>query len=204
MPKTNYFEAILELSKKSISASNMLNRIINEFHYEDMKYLMVEMEEIEHEGDIIVHDLKKHLITEFMLPIKREDIFSIAESIDSILDTLETIAQYFYMYSVKELRHEAKLFSNIISEGVNTIYQMLLIFQKSTKIKDIQEYLDKLDYLEDKADTIYINSTKDLFKEENDIIVLTQWDEIISQMEKCCDRCKNAGVMISKTYLKNK
>lgn len=204
MSKTNYFESILELSNKAISASNMLNRIINEFHYEDMKYLMFEMEEVEHEGDVIVHDLKKYLITEYMLPIKKEDIFAIAESIDSILDTLETIAQSFYMYSVKELRHEAKLFANIISEGINTINEMLLIFKKSKNIKDIKEYLDKLEYLEDKADTIYINSTKNLFKEEADPIVLTQWDEIISQMEKCCDRCKYAGVTISKTYLKNK
>lgn len=201
--KTDYFEMLINLGQKATSASDMLNRILNEFDYEDMKYLMVEMQEIEKEADTIVHDLNKSLINQYILPIRREDIFDIAESIDSIIDSLETIAQSFYMYAVRELRHEARLFASIISECVETINEILIRFKKAKKLTDLKEYLDKLNYLEDKADTIYINSTKDLFKEENDPIILTQWEEIIYQMEKCCDNCDYTGTVIGRTFLKN-
>lgn len=203
MPKIDYFEKLTDLGIKAMSASDMLNRIINEFDYNDMKYLMVEMQEIEHEADIIVHELSKELITQYMLPIRREDIFNIAESIDSIIDCLEVIAQSFYMYAVKDLRHEAKLFANIISESIETINEMLIRFKKAKKLTELKEYIDKLNYLEDKADTIYINSTKELFKEVDDPIVLSRWEEIIFQLEKCCDICNDISKVISRTFLKN-
>lgn len=201
--KIDYFEMLIKLGQKATSASDMLNRILNEFDYNDMKYLMVEMQEIEKEADTIVHDLNRSLVNQYILPIRKEDIFDIAESIDSIIDSLETISQSFYMYAVKELRHEAKLFASIIEECVETINEILKRFKKAKKLTDLKEYFDKLDYLEDKADTIYINSTKELFREEDNPIILSQWEEIIFQMEKCCDNCDYAGTVISRTFLKN-
>lgn len=203
MPKTDYYEMLINLGLKATLASDMLNRILNEFDFNDMKYLMFEMQEIEKEADTIVHDLNKSLINQYILPIRREDIFDIAESIDSIIDSLETIAQSFYMFAIRELRHEAKLFANIIAECVETINQMLNKFKKAKKLTDLQEYFDKLNYLEDKADKIYITSTKDLFAAENDPIILTQWEEIIFQMEKCCDNCNFTSTTISRAFLNN-
>lgn len=204
MPKKiDYFNMLINLGQKATSASNLLNRILKEFDYNDMKYLMVEMQEIETEADTIVHDLNKSLVDQFILPIKKEDFFDIAQSIDSIIDSLETITQYFYMFAVKELRHEATIFASIIAECVETINLILGNLKKAKKLTEIDDFLKKLTYLEDKADKIYINSTKKLFKEENDAIILTQWEEIIFQMEKCCDRCKHTGTIIGRIFLKN-
>lgn len=204
MPKKiDYFNMLVNLGQKATSASNLLNRILKEFDYKDMKYLMVEMQEIEKEADVIVHDLNKSLVDQFILPIKREDFFDIAQSIDSIIDSIETITQYFYMFAVKELRHEATLFAVIISECVETINLILINLKKTKKLTEINEHLNKLTYLEDKADKIYINSTKKLFKEENDPLILTQWEEIIYRMEKCCDKCKYTGTVIERIFLKN-
>lgn len=203
MNKQEYLEPIINLSLKAISASNMLNRILNEFCYDDMEYLMIEMQEIEHEADAIVHELKKSIYNQYRMAFSREDLFAIAESIDSIIDSLETIAQCFYMFAVKELRHDAKTFANIISDSTKTIYEMILKFKKSRKLSEIEEYIERLKYLEDKGDKLYISANKDLFREEENPVILTKWEEIIFHMEACVDNCNAVGIAVSRSYLKN-
>ncbi|WP_039856451.1 DUF47 domain-containing protein [Peptoniphilus sp. oral taxon 386] len=203
MKKNNYFDLLIELGDQASKAASMLNRIYSEFNYNDMKYLMMEMHSIEHSADSTVHNLNKNLINQYMLPFKKEDIFAIGEAVDSIIDSVETLTQCFYTFAIKEMRTDVKNFIEIISESISVINEMLKKLKSHKNFKSLKEYIEKLEYLEDKADKIYIETTKNLFKEENDPIALMQWEEIIHQMEKCTDKCKHTGIVVSKAFFKS-
>ena len=54
-----FYEMLSELSKYTVRASDMLRRTFYEFNYDDMRFIMMEIHEIENEADAINHNLQK-------------------------------------------------------------------------------------------------------------------------------------------------
>lgn len=188
-----YFQQIVDLSEYLIKAFDTLDRIYHEFQYENMQYLILEMHEIENEADTIVHRLKKSLSDDFLMPRSRVDMSHLAEVLDSVVDKIEDVTQSFYMYNITSFRPETEEFLNIIGKCVQEIHQMILHLQKSSRLTSLEPHIQQIYDLEDQADQLYLQATKNLFEEEDDPIVLTQWEEIIFMLERCCDKCKSCA-----------
>lgn len=198
LKKKCYMDQIVALSEFLIKASDMLERIFEEFQYEHLQYLMLEMHEIEHEADCLVHQIKRGLTHDFLMPSSRVDIAHLCESLDSVVDTIEDVVQSFYMYNISSFRPEAKEFIDTISEATFQIHQMVLCLSKRKKLHTIQPHAKKIYQLEKEGDFLYIRATKKLFFEESHVVTLLQWEETLSTFEKCLDRLKDCSDHIMK------
>lgn len=202
LKKKVYMDQIIALSEFLIKASDMLCRIYDEFQHENMKYLVLEMHEIENEADSLVHQIKRGLTRDFLMPSSRVDIAHLAESLDSVVDTMEDVVQSLYKYNITELRPMAKELIDAISEGSSHIHQMIVAFGGKKKSSPLNPHAQKIYQLEKHGDFLYIRAVKKLFAEEDDVIVLTQWEEILSSFETCLDRLKDCSDNIMKMSFK--
>ena len=85
--KFDYFEAFERQTALAVKESELLIEAIENFTTaEAIKDIMPRAQDIEHEGDEISHDMYTAIATDFITPIEREDIISLTQYLDDIVD----------------------------------------------------------------------------------------------------------------------
>ena len=71
------------------------------------------LKDIEHSGDEITHEIFAALARTFVTPLDREDISSLAASLDDVVDYIEEAARRIHLYKITEITPLAKQFGKI-------------------------------------------------------------------------------------------
>ena len=84
MPKAkfNYFDAFERIAEHACKEAKMLNDILNNYSPNDLAEQIVKLHEIENAADMENHEIYRHLAHEFVTPIEREDIVTLANHAD--------------------------------------------------------------------------------------------------------------------------
>lgn len=100
LPKqNNFFELLIELTASVNEAAKLLDEMMD-VHRNFPEYSS-KIHFIENRCDDISHKIINALNDTFITPIDREDIFALANSLDDIVDTIDTIASRMNMYKMK-------------------------------------------------------------------------------------------------------
>ena len=73
-------------------------------HFEDAAARADKVEDFEHLGDTITHNILRKLNQTFVTPFDREDIHELASKIDDVIDLVDAAATRMVTYRVKALR----------------------------------------------------------------------------------------------------
>src|SRR5205807_10591487 len=93
----DYFDA---QAQHIIKAAQLLYELVHDFH--DARAKAHAIKEVEHQGDLVTHEIVKRLNTTFITPIDREDIHDLAPRLDDVLDYIEAAAERLVGYRIKE------------------------------------------------------------------------------------------------------
>ena len=93
----DYFE---QQSEHIIKAAALLKELVHDFR--DARAKAYAIKEVEHQGDLVTHEIVKKLNTTFITPIDREDIHDLATRLDDVLDYIEAVAERLVIYHIKE------------------------------------------------------------------------------------------------------
>ncbi len=200
---TNYFDTFVELAAYSCKAADLLNYILNHYNAEQLPAKMKEMHEIEHSGDGARHKMIQKLSREFITPIEREDIMAMADSIDTVTDTIEDVLIRMYMYNVKDVKDHALKMTSVIVKCCNSLKIALdefYNFRKSTRLHDLVVEVNRL---EEEGDALFMEATRKLYVECQDYKELAAWDTVYHYLEKCCDACEDVANAIENVIMKN-
>lgn len=204
--KFDYFRAFHDLTGKAIQEANCLIRIFENFNGTDELYDdMQAVHEIEHAGDEINHQIFKNVARDFITPIDREDIISLAGNLDEILDLIEDAIQHIYMYDVHKLQPDAITFAKLVKKSCVALHECTEIIYKRKNIrKEISEKIVKVNDAEEEADLLYMDVIRKLYTKEKDKPVkIMVWSMIYHNMEECCDACEHASDVLRTVLLKN-
>ncbi len=199
----NFYEGFERLANYSYEAAQMLNKILENFNSKSLDERINEIHVIENAADKEKYEIVNRLAKEFITPIEREDILSIADKLDDLTDFIEDIIITMYMYNITSLRKEIFLFSEIINKCCIALKDMISEFAHFRKSNKISDLIIAVNHLEEEGDKIYINSVKTLFATSNDAIEIMKWREIFNRAEKCCDTCENIANTIEGVVMKN-
>lgn len=168
----------------------------------DLKVFAEKMKEFEHRGDSYVHEVIKELNNVFITPIEREDILSLAMSMDDVLDGLEHCAALLEMYSIINADEYMLKFVEAIKSCAEEIDKAVDLLS-SKKLMDIREKAIKIKDLESYCDGIQRQSIKNLFTVEKDPIRIIQYKEIYENLEEIADCCQSVANTLETIIMKN-
>ena len=77
--------------------------------------------EIEHEGDILTHEVMKYLNTTFITPIDREDIHALIIAIDDVLDFIWAVADRIAIFKIEKSHKEMKDVTAVLLEAIEVL-----------------------------------------------------------------------------------
>ena len=203
--KYDYFDAYEELSDLAVQEASVLVRAMENFtDAAALRAVLDEAHALEHAGDMINHDIYKHVGNDFMPPFDREDIVALAGALDEILDEIEDVLQYFYMFDIHQIPEDALRFATLIRKSCKAVDAAMEDFRNFKKSKNFVHLIVKVHDFEEQADQLYTKVIRDLHVNDYDNPMRVQvWTNLFDSMEACCDACELAADVMNTIMLKN-
>lgn len=203
--KLNYFKAYEKLTGLAVEEADLLIEAMRTFTeasgYSDT---MEQMHEFENRGDDINHDIFTAAAVDFMPPFDREDVVSLAQALDNVLDYIDDVLGHMYVYDIRSMPEDALRFAELIKKSARALDHMMAEFHNFKKNKKFKQLVVDINSYEEEADVLYQEAMRRLHTEDNDDVMhVLVWSRIYERMEKCCDATEHAADIVSTILLKN-
>ena len=169
-------------------------------HYDDPPVRAERVEDFEHSGDTITHDIITRLNQTFITPFDREDIHELSSKIDDVIDLMDAAATRLVIYRVRTIIPGVSELARTVLSATYEIVQAVRVLEKQDHILD---HCIEINRLENQADRQSRKLIADLFDEEKDAVQIIKWKEIIETLEFAADKCEDVANVIETVTLKN-
>jgi uncharacterized protein len=183
--------------KSAIALDNMMKE------YTNVEAKIASIKELEHDGDIISHQVFNQIHKSFITPIDREDIYLIARETDNIIDEIENCAHRFSMYNVTKIRPEAIEFCTLIVEATNELKVVMAEMKNLKRSKILREKIIEINRIENVGDDLYRRAITDLFHNEKDTLEVIKWKGIYKDFENALDACEEVANIVEGVVTKH-
>ena len=198
--REKYYDLFEELADKLEEGIKLFTEIIGNYEYS--QYKVGKLKEIEHEADHITHQVYKRMHKMFLTPMDREDIFLLANKMDSVLDEIESAAVRMYLYRMKKPAPELVKITEVLDQAIGKIRKVIFSVRKKQDAPLILQLCVEINTLENEADQLYRAAMVRLFEEEKDAIELIKVKDIIGRIENAVDNCEDVSNVIEGIVLK--
>jgi hypothetical protein len=160
----------------------------------------VRIQQLEHEGDEIIHDIFTRLNQTFITPLDPEDIHSLSSRLDDVLDGIEDAAYRMVAYRLEPIPPTVIELCQVVHDCALSLEKAFEALNKDQKLLD---HCIEVNRLEDYADQLVRRAVADLFQQETDPIALIKQKEIYEFLEDTTDRCEDVTDVLQSVVVKN-
>lgn len=204
VPKDKKFFPLFENAANNlIDLGNTLKELVNTEDLARRKVLYKTIEELEHKGDNITHEIYLELGKNFITPFDREDIHELASAIDDVADYIHGSANRMDLYQVIEMTDSIKELAHLILEAVIVLAKAVNELKNLKNIRTITDACIKINSIENKADYVFDKAVGELFQFEKDAIRLIKYKEVLSALETATDMCEDVADVLETILVKN-
>ncbi len=203
LPKDRVFYSLFEQASQNLEAiAGKLVICVNESDFNKRATIIKEMEDLEHQNDELTHQIFIELGRNFITPFDREDIHSLATSLDDIADHIYATAKKINFYKVNPDDQGIRKMADAIKDAVFAVNSAVKELRNLKNTQKIVECVIKINSIENQADDIFDLSIEKLFDSDIDAKELIKKREIYQLMETATDKCEDAGNVIESIVVK--
>ena len=200
VPKTfTYYEIFGEIAENLVTASEILHKLICN-KCENAAEVTSQLHIIEHKCDDLLHKIVNELNETFITPIDREDIYSLANALDNVIDSIDVIGSRIHLYKVQTQIEFGSSLADILVSQTKLIKEVVNHFED---LKSVQDKLVQIRNFETEGDKVFREAISSLFDNEKDVIELIKKKEILEILEKAIDRCQTVATLTESVLIKN-
>jgi predicted phosphate transport protein (TIGR00153 family) len=178
---------------------DMLHEMMERF--DDLEGRATRLKDVEHEADIVTHEIFERLNRTFITPLDREDIHRLASGLDDVLDSAEAIASRLVLFNVPRPTPEAVQLTGILALCGTQIEQAV---HGLRDMKNLMAFTIEINRLENEADHISRQVVADLFSGRHDVLDVLRWKELYGRLESATDECEDVANSIEAIVLKSR
>jgi hypothetical protein len=193
-----FFNLLAKQSQKADEAAKVFLEMMEDFS--NIKEKTKKIKQLEHEGDMIVHDIYYRLNETLVAPLEHEDISKLTSLYDDVLDYIWATASRIELYEIKKPTPAMREFAKIIKAQVVQV-NMAMASIKDLKKQDMEKSCMEIHKLENDADDLLHSEMSKLFK-TNDAIQIIKLKEIYEHLEKITDICEDVSDIIMNIRMK--
>jgi predicted phosphate transport protein (TIGR00153 family) len=162
--------------------------------------LAEEIHRVENECDSITHEVIQRLNRTFVTPIDREDIHSLAKSLDDVMDAIDAASSVIRRYRVAPVRFGARELAGVIAKSSDQVRMAVAALERRTGVHGLAVEVNRL---ENEADRVHDDALRRLFEEEKDPIAIIKWKEVLDFLEEATDRCEDVANVLEGVVVKH-
>ena len=205
-PKDKKFFPLFEKSGANlVSMSHLLVELVNidPNDMESRESVYKKIEDLEHIGDDITHQIYIELGKNFITPFDREDIHALGSALDEIADYIHGAASRMNLYNVNEMTEPIKKLADLILLACTEVSKAVIELKNYKNIRVIADACIRINNIENQADYIFDKAVGELFTYEKDAIVIIKYKEVLSAMETATDMCEDVANVLESILIKN-
>jgi len=162
---------------------------------------LLDIRELEHEGDRLTHEVVLLLNSTFVTPFDRDDMYRLAGAIDDVCDHVDEAADNIDAYEVRDVPARAQQQADVVYRAASRLHEAVELLESHG---DSQKQLHALRELEDEGDRLSREAIADLFRTGKDPLTIIRWKDIHEQLEEAVDACENAADVLEAILVKNR
>jgi len=197
-----FFPLFNEAADNLVYSSELLIKLIRENEFEKRLEYVKAIKESELVGDRITLKLMHELNGTFITPFDRKDIHSLINTMDSVVNYINSAAKRIGLYKLPVFPQDFVLVADLILEANKEIQKVLRNVKNVNDFKLHADSCNKISKLETQVDDIYQSYLTNLFEEESNAIDLIKKRDILTALEKAIDKCDDVANIFSTLIVK--
>jgi predicted phosphate transport protein (TIGR00153 family) len=198
--ETKFYDWFEKAAQNMVAAATLLRTMLDDGR--DWQGRVVQMTELEHQGDFITHEIFDLLHKTFITPLDHDEIHALTTSMDDVVDVIHAAAVALLLYRVERPRPEAKDLSNVILSATQEIAAAVANLRQKGTLTQMMPRIMEINRLENEADRIARAAISGLVEHRDDIFELIRWKEIYEQLEEATDRCEDVADVLRTVVIK--
>lgn len=204
VPKDRKFFPLFEqASENLIKLSQALYEAVHTTDEAKKDELIKHIEDLEHRGDDITHQIFLELGKNFITPFDREDIHALASALDDIADYIHGSAARMQLYKVTVMTDPIKKLAELLVQACADVNKAVGELKNLKNIRLITDSCVRINSVENQADYVFDRAVADLFEYEPDAKVIIKYKEILSALETATDKCEDVANVLETILVKN-
>ena len=193
-----FFDMFDEIARRMSIAAKLLKQLFAE--PSRISEHVAAIKTIEHEADVITHDVIVRINRSFITPFDREDIHELASRLDDVIDLIDGTARRAVMFRITQPREPARQMADVIVRATASLEQAVVSIKKP---KIVMEKGTEVKALEEEGDAIYHAAVGALFDDGESPIEVMKWKELYDTLERTLDHCEDVANVLESIALKN-
>ncbi len=202
--EVKFFDYFQAATRNLIEAAQVLQALFEDFH--DVDARVKQIIDLEHKGDLIVHDVTNLLVRTLVTPFSSDEIEHLIQAVDTTLDTIHLVAVRVSIYQITEPRPIAQRLAHLILEGSTELDQAMQHLEDKGRYPQVKERVVNIHTIENAADDALETGLRELvaqYREGANGFDFIRWKEVYERLEECTDRLADASDAMQRVMIAN-
>jgi predicted phosphate transport protein (TIGR00153 family) len=202
LPKDTVFYDLFEgLSRRCVTCAELLHKLAQEVPNYDS--IIQRIRDEEHAADDLAHQALDRLDRTFITPFDREDIHTLVQNLDDVIDNIDAVAKRFPLYHIDKMEPSFLKQTEVLVQATAAVNQTVLRLRKSRKLSDLSDLLIEIHRLESLGDDNNHAAISHFYSGQFDALTVMKWKELFDMVESAIDGCEDTGNTLERIVLKN-
>ncbi len=189
-----FFILFQQLACKGVEAATRFRLLIED--YGSLEGAVAEIRLIEHEADVLVHELEARLNAALITPLDREDIHALTMRLDDVVDHIEATTDRLMLFRVEApTRHLMKI-ALVLLRATEEVERSIAALMRGDR-NALRDHCHQINEAENEADQLLREAFRHLFSGDVPTLDVIKLKEIYDFIELATDACEDvADVLI--------
>jgi predicted phosphate transport protein (TIGR00153 family) len=173
----------------------------------EAKVLARKVRSLESEADIVRYEVRDKLYSGAYLPLLREDIYKLIESIDKVANAAEACCDFFLNQRPQVPSEMKPHFIAVVRESLGIVDNLklavLCYFKGECKIETVREHTKEIGLQESRVDKLEWDLTKEILTSSIDFAHQMHLRLCLESIVEVSDRAEDAGDQLELATLKS-
>jgi uncharacterized protein len=161
------------------------------------------VQELEHKGDKIFHEMEEALAKTFVTPIDREDLLALSSALDDVLDLANGAIRAATLYGVETSTPPMNGLMDLLVKCTELVKQTTPLLRKN-RYAQITEAVRTLRKFEKEGDAVFRGGISALFHDtEIDAKRVLREKQVLEDLENAVDACERVGDTLANLAVKH-
>ena len=179
-----YFDVLISCANYGCDAAKFLQETLKNFNPDSLTENMAAMHAIEHDADMLKHDMMERLGREFMTPIELEDLVALSQELDNVVDCIDDVMQRIYIHNVTAMRDDVPELAALLVRCAQALCGAVGELANFRKSETIRPAIVDVNSLESEADGLYLKAMR-----SHQLDAPLRWPGKLLRCLRACERC---------------
>jgi uncharacterized protein Yka (UPF0111/DUF47 family) len=184
--QVEFFDHFQSATTNLLEAAHALQQLLD--NPQNVSAQVSRIIELEHCGDLIVHEVTNLLPRTLLTPFDGTDIQRLIDAVDDAVDTIHIAAVRLDIYQIAEVKEPARRLAALIVEGATELDRAMRLLHDKKLYGKVKASIVQINTIENQGDRVFEECLRDLVQNRADVYDFICWKEICELLEQCIDR----------------